>query len=132
MGSATLVAVTLTIAEEGTLAGATYSPLFEIVPHAAPAQAAPLTFQVTAEFEEPVTFPINCWLFPTVTIALFGSTVIATGVALTMRVAALLVALPPELLTIMLNWLRLSEIITAGIVKVAEVALVIPVPFFCH
>jgi len=43
VGSATLFAVTVTTGDEGTLAGATYSPLAEIVPHAASAQPAPLT-----------------------------------------------------------------------------------------
>jgi hypothetical protein len=60
VGSATLVAITVTVAGEGTLAGGTYSPLTEIVPHAAPMQAAPPTTQVTAVFEVPVTFPTNC------------------------------------------------------------------------
>jgi hypothetical protein len=60
VGSATLVAVTVTTADDGTLAGETYSPLTEIVPHAAPVQPAPLTVQVTAVFEVPLTFPTNC------------------------------------------------------------------------
>ncbi len=60
VGSATLVALTVTVAGEGTLAGGVYTPLVEIVPHAVPPQPAPLTVQVTAVFEVPVTFPINC------------------------------------------------------------------------
>jgi hypothetical protein len=51
VGSATLIAFTVTVAGEGTLADATYSPLVEIVPHAAPTQAASATVQVTTEFE---------------------------------------------------------------------------------
>lgn len=60
VGSATLVAFTLTAAGDGTLAGATNSPLAEIVPHATPVHPAPLSVQVTAVFEDPVTFPTNC------------------------------------------------------------------------
>jgi hypothetical protein len=60
VGSATLFAVTVTTGDEGTLAGATFSPLAEIVPHVAPAQPAPLTVHVTEVFEVPLTFPANC------------------------------------------------------------------------
>ena len=60
VGSATLVTVTLSVAGEGTLAGAVYSPPPEMVPHAAPVQPAPLTPQVTAVFELPVTAAVNC------------------------------------------------------------------------
>jgi hypothetical protein len=60
VGSATLVAFTVTVPGEGTLAGGAYSPLAEIVPHAAPTHPAPLTLQATAVFEVPVTVPKNC------------------------------------------------------------------------
>ena len=60
VGSATLVAITVTVAGEGTLVGGMYSPFTEIVPHPAPVQPAPLTVQVTAVFEVPLTFPTNC------------------------------------------------------------------------
>jgi hypothetical protein len=60
VGSATLVTFTTTVAGDGTLVGGTYSPLLEIVPHAAPAQPMPVTLQVTAVFEAPVTVPTNC------------------------------------------------------------------------
>jgi len=60
VGSATLVAVTVTTEDDGTLDGETYSPLTETVPQAAPVQLAPLTVQVTAVFEVPLTFPMNC------------------------------------------------------------------------
>jgi len=59
VGSATLVAFTMIAAGEGTLAGATNCPLVEIVPHATPAQPTPLTVQVMAVFEVPVTVPAN-------------------------------------------------------------------------
>lgn len=60
VGSATLVAVTVTVAGEGTLDGGIYSPAFEIVPHAAPVHPPPPTVHVTAVFEDPVTIPANC------------------------------------------------------------------------
>jgi len=41
VGSATLIAFTVTVDSEGTLTGGTYSPFTEIVPHAAPVQPAP-------------------------------------------------------------------------------------------
>ena len=56
VASAALVALTVTDGGEGTLIGATYSPLGEIVPQAAPAQPAPLTVHVTAELEVPLIF----------------------------------------------------------------------------
>ena len=40
----------------------------------------------------------------------------ATGAVVTVKVAALLVALPVELLTATLNWLPLSEVVVAGVV----------------
>ena len=60
VGSATLVAFTVTVAGEGKLAGAKYSPWVEIVPHAAPVQPELLTDHVTAIFEVPDTFTANC------------------------------------------------------------------------
>lgn len=115
VGSATLVAFTVTAAGDGTVAGATKSPLVEIVPHAAPAQP-PLTVQVTAVFEAPETFPANCWVLPAATFAVFGVTVIAIGAALTVSVAVLLVTPPFELLIATVNALPLSEIAAAEVV----------------
>jgi len=60
VGSATLVAVTLTVTGEGALDGEVYSPLFEMVPHAAPLHPVPLTTQLTEVFELPVTVEVNC------------------------------------------------------------------------
>jgi hypothetical protein len=60
VGSATLVAVNWSVAGEGALAGGVYSPPAEMLPHAAPLHPAPLIFQVTAVFEDPVTVGINC------------------------------------------------------------------------
>jgi len=52
-----------------------------MVPHAAPLQPVPLTLQVTAVFELPVTGAENCCVLPSATVALFGLTVMATGPA---------------------------------------------------
>jgi hypothetical protein len=60
VGSATLVAFTVTVAGERAIVGGTYSPLVEIVPHAVPAQPAPVTVHITPKFEVPVTSPANC------------------------------------------------------------------------
>jgi hypothetical protein len=47
VGSAALVAVTLTVFGAGATAGAVYKPAAVIVPQAAPEQPAPVTVQVT-------------------------------------------------------------------------------------
>ena len=105
-----------------------------MVPHAAPLQPAPPTLQVTAVFEVPVTVAANCWAAPAVTvIVLFGDTVIDTpAAAATLRVAALLVALPALLVTTTVNRAPLSELVVAGVVYAEEVAPLIAVPFFRH
>lgn len=60
VGSAALVAVMVTVAGEGAVAGAAKSPLEEMVPQVAPLQPDPETVQVTAVFDVPVTEAINC------------------------------------------------------------------------
>jgi hypothetical protein len=52
--------------------------------------------------------------------------------ALTVRVAALLVALPTELLTTARNCVPLSDEMVAEVVYEDDVAPAIAVPFFCH
>jgi hypothetical protein len=71
---------------------------------------------------------------PAVTSALTGCVVIdgATPAALSVSVAALLVALPALLVTTTLNREPLSELVLAGVVYVEEVAPLMAVPFFCH
>jgi hypothetical protein len=54
VGSAELVAVTVTVCALGTEAGAEYIPPGEIVPTAGERD------QVTAVFEEPATVAVNC------------------------------------------------------------------------
>jgi hypothetical protein len=63
---------------------------------------------------------------------MLGFTAIVTGVALTVRVAALLVALPDELLTTTVNCDPLSDVATAGVEYPDDVAPLIAVPFFIH
>jgi hypothetical protein len=58
-GFATETAVTVTTAGVGTVFGAEYTPLEEIVPHAASEQPAPATLHVTAVLEAPVTKAVN-------------------------------------------------------------------------
>src|SRR5271154_2827567 len=65
------VAVTVTCAGVGTVAGAVYSPAPEIVPFALP----PTTLPVTAVSEVCVTAAVNCSVVPTTTFTLVGSTV---------------------------------------------------------
>jgi hypothetical protein len=104
-----------------------------MVPHAAPLQPAPLTPQVTAAFELPVTIAVNCWVVPVVTAVLFGDTVIATAAAAaTLSVPALLMVLPALLVTTTVNSARSSEAIAGGVAYAEEIAPLIEVPFFRH
>jgi hypothetical protein len=56
----------------------------------------------------------------------------AAGVAVTVRVAALLVTLPAELLTVTLKDAPLSEFVVAGVVYDGEFAPGIAFPPFFH
>ena len=84
--SATLVAVTVTVFGDGAVAGAVYKPLAEIVPHAGPAQPAPVTVHVTAVLELPVTVALNCCALPACTLGFSGEMLTATG-TLTVTIA---------------------------------------------
>jgi hypothetical protein len=57
--SAADTAVTVTIAGEGTVMGAVYTPDVEIIPTVVLPPATPLTLQFTAVFDEPVTEAAN-------------------------------------------------------------------------
>ncbi len=82
----------------------------------------------------PVAATVNAAVCPAVTVWLAGCVVIegATAAALTVRVAALLVTLPAELLTITVNCAPLSELVVAGVVYEVEVAPLTDVPFLFH
>ena len=60
VGSETLFAMTVTVAGDGIVEGAVYSPVEEIVPQVAPLQPVPDTVQITAVFDVPVTEAANC------------------------------------------------------------------------
>jgi len=69
-----------------------YDPLAEMVPQAAPLHPAPETLHDTAVFVVPVTVAVNFWLLPTITWALAGATVTATGGAIVTEALAVFVA----------------------------------------
>jgi len=77
-GSAELVAVTVTVAGDGTAEGAVYSPVPLTVPQAAALHPAPCTAQVTAVFELPTTDAFSCCVAPVATEVLAGVTVTTT------------------------------------------------------
>ena len=80
-GSATLVAVTFTVAGEGATEGAEYTadePLVETVPHREPLQPAPVTLHLTAEFELPGTLALKVCVPAVGTEAVVGLTPKAT------------------------------------------------------
>jgi hypothetical protein len=65
----------------------------------------------------PVAVTENVAVCPAVIVRLEGCVVIegATGAGFTVRTAALLVALPAELLTTTVNWVPLAEVVSAGV-----------------
>lgn len=81
VGSATLVAVTVTIAVEGRPGGAVNTPLAVIVPVAALPPETPFTLQVTLVLFALVTLAANAWELPNRTDAVVGETetLIAAG-----------------------------------------------------
>jgi len=82
VGSAELVAVTVTFCCDVTLLGAVYRPLCETEPTAGE------TDQVTAVFELPLTEALNCWVCPALSDADAGLTLTATvGVGVSVTVA---------------------------------------------
>jgi hypothetical protein len=61
-GSAILVAETVTVADEGTIDGAVYNPLVEIVPIVEFPPAIAFTDQVTPELVALLTMAVNCFV----------------------------------------------------------------------
>jgi hypothetical protein len=78
VGSAFEAAMTVTVAVEGMLAGAEYTPLVDIVPTVALPPVAPFTCQVTPVLLAFVTVAENGLLAPIATLADVGATVTAT------------------------------------------------------
>src|SRR3984893_7671885 len=70
VGSLCEMAMIVTCAGAGTVAGAVYSPLPEIVPFALP----PTTVQVTAVFDVSITVAVICSVVPTTTFKPLGET----------------------------------------------------------
>jgi hypothetical protein len=95
-----------------------------------------LTFEI-AMLEFPALVNVTFWLLlvETVTLPKFNAVELALRTrvpALTVRVTTALEELPALLLTITSNCAPLSEVVSAGVVYVAEVAPLIAVPFFFH
>lgn len=72
MGSATLVAVTVTVLGFGTEAGEVKKPLLEIEPTVELPPTVPFTLQFTPVLELLVTVAVNCCVAPTCTDADVG------------------------------------------------------------
>ena len=67
------------VAGLGTVLGAVYRPEVEIVPTVALPPVVPLTLQVTAVFDVPVTVAVNCRVAEVITVADDGETLTRTG-----------------------------------------------------
>src|SRR5581483_8265293 len=85
LGSAALVAVIVTTAGVGAVAGAVYSPFEEIIPQSVPLQLVPDKVQVTAGFGVPVREAVNCSDAPVARDAVGGATLMATVVPVPVR-----------------------------------------------
>ena len=72
VGSARLVAFTVTLAALGMDDGAVYNPVREIVP------IAGLKYQAIAVFVVPQTNALNCWVCPAESLTLFGPMLMET------------------------------------------------------
>ncbi|MGC1484097.1 MAG: hypothetical protein WA789_09905 [Candidatus Acidiferrum sp.] len=86
LGSAMLVATTVTLGGEGATSGAVYTAANELVasdPHEAPLQPVPLKFQATAVFVVPVTVAVKESVLAVGTEALVGLMLSKTAVATT-------------------------------------------------
>ena len=79
VGSAAEVAVIETKAGVGTVGGAVYKPLEEMLPQVAPLQPVPLTLHDTAVLAFPLTVAVNCWLAPIKSFAVAGETLTDIG-----------------------------------------------------
>jgi hypothetical protein len=82
----------------------------------------------------PLAATENVAVCPAVTVWLAGCAVMlgATGAAVTVSVAALLIALPVEFVTTTRNVDPLFAVVVAGVVSLAAVAPLMAAPFICH
>ena len=74
VGSAALVAFTVTAFGEGGTAGAVYMPVAPIVPTEESPPGIPFTAHVTEVLEVPLTVAVNCSLSRTMAVVLLGET----------------------------------------------------------
>jgi hypothetical protein len=74
VGSATLIAFTVTAFGEGGTAGAVYMPVASIVPTEESPPGIPFTAHVTEVLEVPLTVAVNCSLSRTMAVVLLGET----------------------------------------------------------
>ena len=79
LGDAVLVAVIITVAGDGTVAGAEYNPVAEIVPTELLPPGRPLTLQVTVVVVVPVTVAVNCCVEPVWIVLAAGATLTLTA-----------------------------------------------------
>jgi len=79
LGDAVLVAVIITVAGDGTVAGAEYNPVAEIVPTALLPPGRPLTLQFTVVVVVPVTVAVNCCVEPVWIVLAAGATLTLTA-----------------------------------------------------
>ena len=79
LGNAVLVAVIITVAGDGTVAGAEYNPDAEIVPTALLPPGRPLTLQVTVVVVVPVTVAVNWCAEPIWMVLAAGATLTLTA-----------------------------------------------------
>jgi hypothetical protein len=114
-------------------------PGFSITPEA-PLALKPGPDTVTAEI---VTTELPAFVSVTDCVPVFGMVTLPklkedalelriSDEALTVRIAALLVALPAPFVTATVNFALLSVVVSAGVVYVDEVAPLIAVPFLLH
>jgi hypothetical protein len=100
----------------------------------APLIAAPFLLHWKVIGEVPLAATLNDAVFPASTDWLAGCVVMAGAIValVTVKVAALLVALPALLLTATVNFALLSVMVSAGVVYVEEAAPLIAAPFLLH
>src|ERR1700693_5846041 len=96
--------------------------------------ASPFLFHWYVRVAVPAAVTAKVAVCPAVTLLLAGCPVMdgATCAAVTVRVAALLVALPVASLTMTVNDAPLSAFVLAGVVYDAEVAPAIAIAFLFH
>ncbi len=131
MGSATLVAVTLTVCWVLFVAGAVYKPVLDSVP------TAGLNDQVTPVLLLPVTVVVNCWVCETDRLADVGLICTNTGTSVIVAVADLLGSATLVAVTVIVWPLAtgdgavykpvLDSVPTAGVIDQVTLVLLLPV-----